>query len=680
LEQAVPACKDSVFIQAAGVITGSPADDAGIREGDIILSFNGIPTCLYQEDIIRSFRKVIEQQEIGSAVVMDAMRDGQRLSLTARLKEVPTHYQPEAVHRNIAECDAPSLLGNALRAQGGLTVFDTLIDGLYQRTNTVHNPGWSYEKEYNPLQLKETTYLLRHPLQSGVVAKELALQLVSPLHEKDWRMEGMIQRAAALLDMDLPGSENPGEITFPRLLRIMEETKERVEKALSGLGPEERALLQEKALRPWEDDRWNDVLGIAAGFDRKELASAFSPLLSFLTRENLSLLKEDLIKRFGYNKGPLPFETMTPIGRVVVGGDGPDIYKEDAALILDPGGDDLYLNNAGGTRPGIPVALVIDWEGNDRYITKESFSQGAGVLGGGFLIDLSGNDTFVSLDGSQGAGFFGIGLLYHGNGRSVYNARSFSQGVGQMGTGLMLNREGSDIYFCSHDCQGLGLFGGAGVLIDEGGDDYYRLGGSEPDFRDPLKSTVSMGQGFGRGVRPEKEIRGVPGGIGILIDEEGDDTYLADYFGQGSSYYYGVGILNDTAGNDRYIAGRYAQGAGIHSSAGVFIDQGGDDFYYASFGVAQGMGHDYGVGFFMDDKGDDYYRGGRLVQGSATNGSIGLFIDIEGENRFLHEDKGQGFAEEADSIGIMITGPAGEQKSRAGDTLSIRLGLKSSEK
>lgn len=103
----------------------------------------------------------------------------------------------------------------------------------------------------------------------------------------------------------------------------------------------------------------------------------------------------------------------------------------------------------------------------------------------------------------------------------------------------------------------------------------------------------------------------MPGGIGMLIDKEGNDTYIADYFTLGASYYYGLGVLDDGAGDDQYLSGRYSQGAGIHSSVGVLIDRKGNDFYY-SFLIRppQGVGHDYGVGYLEDDRGDNRYRVG----------------------------------------------------------------------
>jgi hypothetical protein len=299
----------------------------------------------------------------------------------------------------------------------------------------------------------------------------------------------------------------------------------------------------------------------------------------------------------------------------------------------------------------MPIALVIDWGGNDRYLSRENFSQGAGILGGGFLVDLGGDDTFISLDGSQGVGYWGIGLLYHGDGNSVFSARKLCQGTGQMGIGLLINRNGDGKYLCSYAGQGLGLFGGAGILIDEAGDDLYQLGGLEPDFRDPTKATQSFGQGFGLGIRADKDKLGVPGGIGMLIDKKGNDFYIADYFAQGAAYYYGLGILDDRAGNDQYISGRYSQGAGIHSSIGILIDRTGNDFYYSSVGAGQGMGHDFGVGFLEDDAGDNYFYGGSLVQGASTNGSLGILINTKrkGDNKVEAL-----FDVEVNSMGIRI--------------------------
>jgi hypothetical protein len=243
-----------------------------------------------------------------------------------------------------------------------------------------------------------------------------------------------------------------------------------------------------------------------------------------------------------------------------------------------------------------------------------------------------------------------------------------------MGTGLLWNGRGDTLYSCSLEGQGLGFFKGAGLLIDETGDDTYQLGGLKADFRDPEKSTVSIGQGFGKGLRQAEKKDGVSGGIGLLIDRSGNDTYLADYFAQGASYYYGIGILDDRSGDDRYIAGRYAQGAGVHSSVGVLLDRGGNDYYYASFGVAQGMGHDYGAGFLEDSGGDDAYWGGALVQGAATNGSIGVLTDSAGKDSYWCRERGQGFAEEADGMGVMIAGRPAGLKNAAQEKVSVRLG------
>ena len=655
LEQPLPGCGAGTFVQVAGVINGTPASKAGLRNDDVVLSLNNTPVCGTEEQIIRDFKKKIEAQKIGAPITLNILRGKETLALSAVLEELPTYVQPEARHQELEQCPpGPSLLDKALTEKKTLPRFDAVLAGLNDRSNVIHNPGAPAETRSRPLQMRELTFLMRRPLEAGAIAKELSRQLTAPLEEQNWQSAKMVQQAAALLDLPFTGTKQT-EITFPALLRVMEETTKGIDQALSNLTTEEKALLRNNALDSVDDEQWNRILEISLKVDRAALLAALSPLLDFLTRDNLSLLQADLVKRFGKSKEIL-YESTTPVGKVIVGGPGPNVYREDAALILDLGGDDLYLNNAGGTRPGMPLSLVIDWGGNDRYLSRENFSQGAAVLGAGMLIDLGGNDAFTALDGSQGAGFWGFGLLYHGDGGTTFSARKVSQGTGQMGLGLLINRKGESRYLCSYGGQGLGFFGGAGIVIDEAGNDLYRLGGLEPDFREPLTATQSFGQGFGLGERPEKDKYGVPGGVGMLIDASGDDTYLADYFAQGSSYYYGLGILDDRAGNDQYICGRYCQGAGIHSSVGILVDRRGDDFYYASVGVGQGLGHDFGAGILEDEEGKDFFQGGTLVQGAATNGSFGLLMDLSGRSRFSFSDKGQAYAEDDTGMGIVIKG------------------------
>jgi hypothetical protein len=660
-------------------MSGSSAQDAGLREGDLILSINNSPLCLEENTVPGFFRKIIARQEIGSTVKLVILRGKEKINLVVPLILMPSCSRVAAGHSRGDECSGnpQSLLETVLREQDVLPQYHAALSGLHERSNYAQNLTKGYAKACDPFQLKEFTYMYRHPLGSGELVRELSDRFISETARGIPGLDRMMRISTGLLDIESAGLIKEEKITFPELIRTITQAREKAEHAFSRLLPEEKELLREKALAPWYDDRWNTFLELSMKVELQELFDALLSVASFLSGENLSFLKKDLLKRFPDNKAPILFEGMTSAGKVIVGGIGPNVYQKDAVLILDLGGNDLYLNNAGGTRAGMPIAIVVDWEGNDRYLSRENFSQGAGLLGGGFLMDLSGSDIFDALDGAQGTGFFGIGMLYHGTGPGIFRGRRACQGTGQMGIGLLWNSGGDTVYSCAEQGQALGFFKGAGILIDEGGNDYYQLGGLEPDFRDPAKSTVSMGQGFGDGLRQEEKKDGVSGGIGLLIDKSGNDTYTADYFAQGASYYYGIGVLDDLSGDDRYNAGRYAQGAGIHSSVGVLLDRRGNDFYNTSFGVGQGMGHDYGVGFFEDDQGDDYYWGGTLVQGSATAGSVGMLIDKEGKDRYMCNDKGQGYAEEPDSIAIMMTtGPAGDLKKTPGDKISVRLGAR----
>jgi hypothetical protein len=189
------------------------------------------------------------------------------------------------------------------------------------------------------------------------------------------------------------------------------------------------------------------------------------------------------------------------------------------------------------------------------------------------------------------------------------------------------------------------------VLCDGAGDDRYEAGGRYADFREEGVH-LSMAQGFSGGIRPLAS-----GGMGVLYDEGGDDTYEAEYFAQGSSFWGGAGVLIDRAGRDRYEARRYAQGSGSHLAVGVLLDEAGDD-RYSLWGVGQGCGHDLSVGALIDRQGDDEYLAEWLAQGAGNANGVGMLDEREGDDLYsAGRDDTQGYGSayrDHGSIGLLI--------------------------
>ena len=391
----------------------------------------------------------------------------------------------------------------------------------------------------------------------------------------------------------------------------------------------------------------------------------------------------------------LPDVTLTaPFGRVVLRGSGSRTYAANdeangAAFLLDTGGDDVYRIGVGASTVAVPIAIAVDLGGRDTYAYTETRvpednvgkrlasdgagrvpndgrtlsrtpRQGAGVLGVGLLFDLGGDaDTYRSLVGSQGVGSHGVGVLLDDGGDDTYVAEGFSQGAAAWGLGLALDLSGNDARTLYTSGQGFGFTKGVGAIVDAKGDDtYVAIAGAwssaPPSLAGdmlypsaqlpgppatPIAGNWSLAQGVGAGHRPDWPDPGFPfpGGIGVLRDAAGNDTYGAGVFAQGGGFVQGLGMLLDDAGNDAYDALYYAQGAAAHMGLSLFDDRAGNDRYDTRVplqAAALGFAHDLSSAVHLDEAGNDTYAATGLTLGVSEDNGTALFVNAGGADSF----------------------------------------------
>lgn len=350
--------------------------------------------------------------------------------------------------------------------------------------------------------------------------------------------------------------------------------------------------------------------------------------------------------------------------RIAIGDAGKNIYNGHFDLIIDIGGDDVY-NMSTEILTGNNFSCIMDFAGNDFYNTYSDFGLAGAVFSTSMIFDKAGNDIYKSQRGSLGAAIGGIGLLYDEAGDDIYEGNSFSQGAACFGIGLLYDKNGNDTYIANTCSQAFGMTQGIGSIIDEKGNDSYLISPRALDIGRYEDHYVSMCQGYGLGLRPY-----YAGGIGLLLDSEGNDIYNTDIFGQGGGYWYALGCLIDKKGNDKYNGYQYSQGAGIHLAVGLLQDDEGWDFYQSN-GVSQGCGHDYGFGMLFDKKGNDNYSAYSLSQGAGNANGIGMFIDEEGRDGYLNKEPGncRGYGNprrEYGSLGIFLDGSGTDFYSEPG--------------
>jgi hypothetical protein len=339
----------------------------------------------------------------------------------------------------------------------------------------------------------------------------------------------------------------------------------------------------------------------------------------------------------------------TPAGRIVIGGRGDNKYELDkmpgACAVIDLGGNDVYRE--GTVSPQRPVLVVVDLAGNDRYEGTQPGIQGGAVLGVSMLVDVAGDDVYDAKDIAQGSAVGGVGILIDMAGNDHYRGLRRVQGQALSGLGLLLDRKGNDDYHAAMWAQGFGGPLGFGVLDDVEGNDHYYCGGMwRTSYYPETQGYEGWCQGVGAG------LRGVSGGgIGVLLEGEGNDVYEYDYFAQGGGYWLGAGFARDFSGNDRRLGstekeydggyrtqpifGRFTCGFGCHYAIGFCFDDKGNDTYGGTI-MGLGFAWDCSDGFLCDFDGNDRYEAtGGLTEGCGAQASLGALFDYRGNDTYL---------------------------------------------
>lgn len=457
-----------------------------------------------------------------------------------------------------------------------------------------------------------------------LVQRQAAFLIYTAIEARRWR-------DAALRDLT-PDEQNA-------LFKLLNTPIKAFEATVGSSEPNEELLLLERALEKVDLPRL-----LAGGHD---CVLALQQVIEAFQKVDAPA-KEALSKPFEVNLD-------TPWGRIRLCGGGNDTHPRlPYLLLIDTGGDDIYYGGGATLTLENAVSFLIDLAGNDRYgddaetlqkplVEREKregkggMAFGGATLGYAILADLAGDDLYRTQSAGLGAARFGVGMLLDLQGNDLYDAYAFAQGAGLAGVGALIEREGRDQYACFYESQGFGAVKGFGALIDALGDDVYTAHPMPIEFPSPqtAERNVSMAQGAGYGRRADYlDGRSWAGGVGVLIDVQGNDRYVCGVFGQGVGYWGGVGMLIDLQGDDVREGVWYVQGAGAHFAIGYLEDRLGNDRYLASMNMAMGAGHDFSIGYLIDFDGSDEYNAPSLALGGANANGIGIFVDLAGDDLY----------------------------------------------
>lgn len=635
-------------LQVTKIRLHSPAQRCGLRNGDRILGAGGFRLASVDE-LGRLVQSIAPDDSVTFNLRRGTMALEATCAVTDRLRlfglmtegaqaEPSTAARHADWHRKTRQHERRAI--RLISDHGASDVLDTLARSLDQELARYGRDG----------RLADVAYLLRHPLKMPAAGRtiERAFSAGQSLREH-------LSAAATHLDLQIDKApkmpQAPTEFSLQTLLLDpVHQATLGARQAFGDLSATQRSQLRD-GIAPLlqrldrsffldegdssETEAHVHTLRLAKRVDVAALVQAARQLSrlaqpSWLKR--LAAAVRELPARepaaIPGISGDLLYAEHTDLGWIVVGDTTANVYAATAAVIVDLGGDDIYLAGPGTATSTSPVGVVLDLAGNDRYVGNTDGTLGAGLAGIGLLVDQSGDDTYSGGTLTQGAAFCGVGMLLDMAGNDTYLAQHSSQGAGFFGVGLLVDDRGDDLTSIGQFGQGFGGAHGAGLLLDGGGNDRYVADLKKPSSYGTAGAYSGWAQGMGMGFRGF-----TAGGLGLLASAgDGDDSYQAGDFSQGTGYFFGLGVLADSGGDDTYLGTRYAQGAAAHQAVGILLDGAGSDRYSGTVAANQGAAWDAAAAVLVDGGGDDHYTAGGLAQGAAAMNGVGWLADRSGDD------------------------------------------------
>jgi hypothetical protein len=274
-------------------------------------------------------------------------------------------------------------------------------------------------------------------------------------------------------------------------------------------------------------------------------ANALAPIADVRFLEQLKSIPEDGDVQVAGVTGRVVAKINTPAGAIVVGGKGPNTYEldkmRDVAAVIDLGGGNTYYEGTVGIDR--PVLLVVTLGGNNTFSGSQPGIQGGAVLGVSMLLTVGDNNSYEAQDIAQGSALAGVGIQIDYGAHNRYRGVRRLQGQALGGVGIMLGRGGHNDYHAALWAQGMGGPLGFGLLDNAKGNNHYYCGGMwRNSYYPETPGYEGWGQGVGGGLRAVAD-----GGVGVILDGGGENTYEFDYLSHGGGYWCGLGFARDFA-------------------------------------------------------------------------------------------------------------------------------------